>query len=65
MKCPRGHEAHLSSPDYGRGSEWVCYTCDVYGLRFSSHTPGVDAEQARSESDASRAASRANAKGYK
>lgn len=65
MKCPKDHDAYLRSPDYGRGSEWVCYTCDVYGHVFSSHTPGVDADQALRESNEARGASRANAENYK
>lgn len=57
MKCPSGHEGvHMKSPDYGRGSEWVCYQCDSYGRRW------VDtSEEARAASEAGRARSRANA----
>jgi hypothetical protein len=57
MRCPNGHEMHLSSPDYGRGSEFKCYSCNVYGARYVDSSP-----EARAESDASRALSRANAK---
>jgi hypothetical protein len=56
MRCPNGHEMNLSSPDYGRGAEFKCYRCDVYGARYVSSSP-----EARAESDASRAQSGANA----
>lgn len=60
MKCPKcGHAAQMKSPDYGRGAEFVCYRCYVYGARFVSSSP-----EALAESAASRALSRANAREY-
>lgn len=52
-RCPKGHEMYLTSPDYGRGSEWTCYSCNVYGQRFIRR----DAK-AREESEAARSVSR-------
>lgn len=60
MKCPAcGAEAYLTSPGYDGGlpPSFVCYGCDVYGRRFRVDTP-----EARSESDTSRAESKANAR---
>jgi hypothetical protein len=41
MNCPTcGTErVFLITPDYGRGSEWACYQCNVYGARFISNSP--------------------------
>lgn len=60
MKCPAcGANVSLNSPGYSGGQppSFVCYGCDVYGRRFSADTP-----EAWAESDASRAASKANAR---
>lgn len=63
MNCPRcGTKADLKTPDYGygKGTEFVCYRCDVYGHRFVDKS-----EKAQRESAEARAISSANAKEYK
>lgn len=63
MNCPRcGNKAELTTPDYGfgYGAEFSCYSCSVYGARFTSSSP-----QALSESSAARSTSAANAASYK
>lgn len=63
MRCPtcgRADAVHMKSPDYGRGAEFACYRCDVYGRRFVSSSP-----EAQRESAASLATSRANAERYR
>ncbi len=54
--CKRGHKMYLMTPDYGRGSEWVCYTCDPYGKREIRTD-----KAAREYSDSARSTSRQNA----
>ena len=68
MRCPfcgSSNHVNMKSPDYGRGAEFVCYKCDVYGRRFSSNTPGVDRAEAARASSESRAQSAANAEEYR
>ncbi len=63
MDCPRcGRKASLVTPDYGYGygAEFACYTCSVYGARFTSSS-----HEARAESSAARGASAANAQAYR
>jgi hypothetical protein len=65
MNCPKcGATASLINADYGygHGAEFKCYHHAEYvdGYRFVSHSA-----EAKAESDASRALSRANAKLYR
>ncbi len=52
-------ETQLTNPDYGRGSEFTCYRCNVYGHRFVSSSP-----EAQAISNAARARSKAAAAAY-
>ena len=46
-RCPRcGGKASMSSPDYGRGAEYSCSNCSVYGARFVLADPASRAERA-------------------
>lgn len=70
MKCPDcGGELALKSPDYGRGAEFGCYSSQCMGRwgekRFSSHSRGIDPEEAARVSRASLAQSAANAEEYR
>lgn len=63
MNCPRcGTKVALTTPDYGygKGAEFVCYGCDVYGWRFLDKS-----KEAQDVSAEARAISFANAKEYK
>lgn len=59
-QCKSSQSVNMKSPAYSHcPAEFVCYSCDIYGFRFTD-----DSEDAREFSDYSKALSRANAEAF-